>query len=154
MNLKDNFVLKGHWKFTIRDARTGKIKQILEYDNLLPTVGRAMIANNLANASPDNAMLVNYFALGTGTTAPANGDTTLETEVFRNAIASRMNANNIAYFTGFLAATDDADTYKEAGLFSDATGAADSGILLSHVAINVTKAITETLTVDITLTIS
>lgn len=152
--MNDKITLKGLWKFTIRDKKTGKIKRVQTYENIIPTVGRTMIANNLANVSPTNNMLVNYFAVGTGTTAPANGDTALETEVYRNEIASRTNGNNVAYFTGFIAAAEDDGTYREAGLFCDASATPDSGVLLSHVAINVTKSDTETLTVDITITIS
>lgn len=151
---QDNIKLTGIWRFTIRDAKTGKIKRVKEYKNLIPTVGRTMIADNLTNTSPDNTMLANYIALGTDNTAPANGDTTLGTEVYRNTVASRTNSNNVAYITGFFGATEDDDHYYEAGIFCNGTGAADSGVLLSHVAIDINKSNTETLTVDWTLTIS
>lgn len=122
--------------------------------NLNPTVGRTMLANNLTASSPTNVMRVNYVALGTGTTAPVNGDTTLETEVYRNATASATNASNVAYITGFYTATETTGTYREAGLFSDGTASADTGVLVSRVAINITKTITNTLTVDWQITFS
>ncbi len=124
--------------------------------NLLPTVGRTMIANNIfaASGTPDNTPLVSHIALGTDATAPANGDTTLGTEVYRNVVASKTNASNVGYCTGFYTATEDDNHYYEAGVFCDATAAADSGILLSHVAIDINKSATETLTVDWTITIS
>lgn len=146
--------LKGRYKFTIRDAKTNKIKKIVEYNNLIPLVGRALIANNLSSNAPTNDPYANYVALGTGTTAPANGDTTLETEVYRNPTASATNADNIAYITGFFSAADCNGTYKEAGIFCNGTGIADSGILLSRVAIDITKSATETLTLDFSLTIT
>lgn len=127
-------------------------KRVVE--NLIPTVGRTMIADNLTNSSPDNTMLVNYIALGSSGTSPANGDTTLGTEVYRNAVASKTNANNVAYISGFFNSTETTGTYAEAGIFSDGTASANTGILLSHVLISVTKSATETLTVDWTLTIS
>jgi hypothetical protein len=151
---QENICMKGHWKFTIRDAKTGKVKRVQEYENIIPTVGRTMIADNLTNASPDNAMRVNYVALGSDGTAVANSDTTLTAETYRNTVASETNSNNIAYITGFFNATEDDGTYLEAGLFSDGTASADTGILLSHVNINVTKSNTETLTIDWSLTIS
>ena len=154
MNIKEQIALKGHYKFTIRDKATGKVKRVYEYENLLPTVGRTMIADNLTNAAPDNAMRVNYVALGSGVTAPANGDTTLQTETYRNVVASETNANNVAYITGFFSATETTGTYRECGLFSNGTASANTGILLSRVAINITKSNTETLTLDWTLTIS
>lgn len=124
-------------------------------ENIIPTAGRTAIAQHLTNASPSpSTLLVNYFGLGSGTTAPANGDTTLETEVFRNAVASRTNANNIAYITGFFASTDTSGTYREVGLFINGTGTANTGTLLSRVAVNITKTSVQTLTVDYTITIS
>ena len=154
MNKKENITVKGNLKLTFRDAKTGKIKRVEEYKNLITTVGRKMIADNLTNNSPDNTMRINYVALGTDPTAPANGDTTLGTETYRNAIASQTNADNIAYFTGFFGATEVTGAFKEAGLFSDGAAGADTGVLFSHVAIDSTKSNTETLTIDWTITIS
>jgi len=158
MKNKESVGLKGVWKVTIRDAETNKIKRTYEFLNIVPTVARTMIANNFSNVSPTNTMLINYFAVGSGTTAVANGDTTLETETYRNALASRTSSSNIVYATGFISATEDSGTYYEAGIFSDATGSADSGILVSHVLLNaptgITKSLTESLTIDWTLIIS
>lgn len=154
MQTKESTSLKGHYTFTIRDAKTGEVKRIYEYDNLIPIVGRQLIADNLTNVTPDNLMLIKYAELGSGVTAPANGDTTLETSVYRNAIASRTNASNIAYATAFFSAVETDGTYREAGIFCDGNASAGTGILLSRVAINVTKSNTETLTIDWTLTIS
>ena len=154
MNNKEKVSLKGVYTFTIRDAKTGAVKRIYKYENLIPTVGRTMIANNLTAASPTNTPRVTHVALGSGTNAPANGDTTLQTEVYRNAAASRTNVNNLAYITGFFSAVETSGTYREVALFSNGTGAANSGVLLSRVAVNITKTTSETLTIDWTLTIS
>jgi hypothetical protein len=127
-------------------------KMVIE--NILPTVGRTMVANNLTNASPTNVMKVTHCALGSSGTAVANADVQLGTETYRNAIASITNASNIAYATGFFTATETTGTYAEAGIFSNGTGSANSGILLSHVLVSITKTSTETLTLDWSLTIS
>jgi len=152
MKITDQIKIKGHVKFTLRDIVTGK-KRVIEYDNLVTTVGRQMIADNLTNAAPDNTPRINWVSLGSGTTAPTNGDTALETFTYANAIASETNSANIAYFTGFFDATETDGTYKEAGLFADSTDGTD-GILFSHVAIDITKSVTETLTVDWTVTLT
>jgi len=151
---KEGIKIKGHLKLTFRDGQTKEVKRITEYDNLICTVGNTMIANNLSDASPDNTMKVNYVALGSDDTAPAIGDTALGTETYRNTVSSSSNVLNVAYFTGFFNTTETTGTYKEAGLFSNGGAGADSGILLSHVAIDVTKDNTETLTIDWTLTIT
>lgn len=140
---------------TIRDAATDKIKRVKKFHNIVPTVGRSAIANNLTSPSPTPSnILVNYVGVGTGTNVPANGDTQLQTEIARNVAASRTNDNNVAYVTGFFAATEAVAALKEAALFIAATAIANSGTLLSRVAINVTKSNTETLTLDWTITIS
>lgn len=180
---KENITLKGVYRFTKAKLETQKqwtlmyeiqkrmkygtpildlIRQlnqickteVLTYQNLIPTVGRTMIADQLINSTPDNTPVVTHIALGTGVTAPANGDTILQTETYRNAVASKTNANNIAYITGFFNATEVTGTFREAAIFSDGTGSADTGILISRVAINITKSGTETLTLDWTLTIN
>lgn len=154
MEIKDKVSLKGVYTFTIRDAKTGKIKRQITVENIIPTVGREMLANNLTAASPTNTPRVTHVALGSGTNAPANGDTTLQTETYRNAAASRTNVSNIAYITGFFSATETSGTYREVALFCNGTGSANSGVLLSRVAVNITKTTSETLTIDWTLTIS
>jgi len=128
------------------------------FQNIIPTVARTMIANNLTNSSPTNSILVNYIALGTNNTAPDNANTTLETEHYRNAVASKTNSANIGYVSGFFNATECVNTYYEAGIFCDATATTDSGILLSRVLIDaptgVVKTNITTLTIDWVLTIS
>lgn len=153
-NIKEKFALKGVYTFTIRDAVTGEIKRVYKYENIVPTVARAMIANNMTNVSPTNLMLIKYAELGSGTSTPANGDTALQTPVYRNAIASRTNSSNIAYATAFFNATETTGTYRECGIFSDGSGTIGTGVLVSRVSINVTKSSSETLTIDWTLTIS
>lgn len=127
---------------------------VLEYDNIIPTVGRTLIANNLTDATPDNSMLLNKAAVGTGTNTPVNGDVQLQTETYRNDLASKTNSSNIAYATAFFTATEVTGTFREAGIFANATATANSGVLFSRVAINITKTNTQTLTLDWTLTIS
>lgn len=150
----ENISLKGEYRFILRDAITGKIKKIQRYENIVPTVGRALLANNLTTATPTNDPQINYVALGSGATTPANSDTQLTTEVYRNQTASSTNSNNIAYVTGFFSASETSGTYAEAGIFADGTGTANTGVLISHVLISVTKSNTETLTIDWTLTIT
>lgn len=142
----------GVYRFTLEDVVTGK-KTVQYYHNVICTVGRTMIANNLTDPTPDNDMLVSHAALGTDATAVAEGDTVLGTETYRNAIASRTNSGHIAYVTAFYNQTECNGTYKEAGIFCDGTASADTGILLSHVNIDVTKSNTQKLTIDWTLTL-
>lgn len=146
--------LTGVYDFTLRDAKTGAWLRKYRYKNIVPTVGRQMIANNLTNASPTNVMKITHCALGTSATAPANADTQLGTETYRNAIASITNSANVGYATGFFTATEVSGTFAEVGIFSNGTGTANSGVLLSHVSVSITKSTSVTLTLDWTITIS
>ena len=142
----------GEYTFTIRDERTGRVKRTYRYRNIVPTVMRTMIANNFASGTPTNSMLIGHVALGSSGTTPTNADTQLGTEVYRNAVASLTNSSNVVYATGFYTAGETSGTYAEAGIFSNSTGTANSGVLVSHVLITVTKSTSETLTLDWTLT--
>lgn len=153
MKIQDTLKIKGHLKATIRDAVTKEIKRVYEWDNLNPTVLFTMIANNLTQPDPDNAMCVNYGAVGTGTNTPALTDTQLQTELERTNIASLSNVGPIAYITAFFNETQGNGVLREAGLFANGTGVADSGVLVSRVSINITKSSSESLTLDWDITI-
>lgn len=152
--LSDGLAICGTYLFTLTNALTGQINKRFFYTNLITNAGLTLIANNLTDPTPDNDMLINYAALGTDATAVALADTTLGTETYRNAIASLTNSANIAYATAYYNQTECNGTYKEAGIFCDGGAGADTGILLSHVNIDITKSLTEKLTVDWTLTLA
>lgn len=150
MKTNDTIKIKGHVKITLRD-QDGRIADIKEYDNLVVTAGRTLIANSLWNPSVDTR--VSHVELGTGTTAPANGDTALQTPAYRNALASGNNSSNVVTFTGYFTATETTGTYREAGLFINGSGTLGTGTLLSHVAINITKTSIQTMTIEWTISI-
>ncbi len=154
MKNSDKVSMKGVYDITIRDAKTGAIKREYHYENLIPTVGRALLANQLTDTTPTNNPWITHCALGSSSTAAANSDTQLGTETYRNAIASMTNASNIGYATGFFSASETSGTYREMALFSAGTGSANSGVLISRVIINITKSTSETLTADWTITFS
>lgn len=122
--------------------------RIFEYQNITTTVGRTMIMNNLCDASPDYTMLINYGAVGTGTTAVSEAQTQLVTENTRKLIASITNSTITGYITQFYTAAEAVASLKETGLFSNASATANSGIMVARALINITKQNTETLTVD------
>lgn len=152
--LKEKAIGKGRWKFTYRDAN-GKITRIKEYDNLLTDAWLTALLNNSVSLSPTHALKILKFALGSGTTAPAINDTTLETETYRNNVASLTSSGKVLYATGFFSATEFDGTIKEVGLFAGAaTGDPDTGLLVNHAAVDETKSDTESLTIDVTITLA
>lgn len=128
------------------------VRQVVEH-NIVPTVGRSLLAQAItAQLAAITDIEVNYTALGTGTTTPANGDTTLVTETYRKLVASQSYSSNIAYNTAFYLASDTNGTFYEHGIFINGTASADSGTLFSRVLLNnptgITKSASETLTVE------
>lgn len=99
--------------------------------NLIATVGRSVLAQRLANTTTYTG-IINYGALGSSATAPANGDTQLTTEVFRKVVASSSYTTNVAFIDFFYSKSDTNGTYNEFGTFIDGTGSANSGQLFTH----------------------
>lgn len=126
-----------------------------EFDNLIPTVGRSVIAQRLAGTTTYTGT-INYIAVGTGNAAPANGDTTLDTETYRMAPSSQTYTNNIAYLSAFIPAGTATNTLYEGGMFIDGTGSADTGQLFSRVVFSpaIVKGALNSLSLDITITVT
>lgn len=156
MNNEWTLTLKGEWHFTVKDTITGEERHYHEY-NLIPTVWKTAFA---AQLSGDNTTDIGdnlYIALGSNTTTPAITDTQLGTEVVRKLQQSTTYSGAVAYISTFFAATEATGTHREFGLFgngttSTASASANSGILFSHVATNITVSATETLTVTFQIT--
>ena len=148
-----NLSVKTNITATIRDAETGDIKRVYKHKNLVATVGRSVFAQILSNDLTYTGV-INYGALGTGTTPPTSADTTLETEVFRKAPASQTASANVSYNSFFYTAIEVDGTFKEFGTFIDGTASVDTGQLFNKVAVNWVKTNTETLTVDVENTLT
>ena len=151
---KENQTLVGIWKFTLEDILTG-VKRVFEYRNLIPTAGREQICLALEGGIASiNEIKITHTSLGTGVTAPNNSDTQLETETYRKSVASATHASNVLYISAYYTAVEVSGAFKEAGIHINGTGAPNSGILFSRVAVDITKAVTESLTVDYVVTLS
>ena len=97
----------------------------------------------------DDAM--SYMAIGTGTTAAAAGDTTLGTELDRNALTSTTVSSNVTTYVASWAAGDGTGAITEAGIFN----AASSGTMLARTVFDVVnKGANDSLTVTWSINIS
>lgn len=111
----------------------GLLTKFTEKNNIIVTSGRTVLARLLSGDATYTGE-INYGALGSNSTAPANGDTTLGTEVYRKLAASQAYDANIAYVDFFYEAGDTNGTYEEFGNFIDGGAGADTGQLFSHIA--------------------
>jgi len=149
--LKDNVARKGKLHIKLFD-KDGNLKEEREIKNLVVSVGEAHIADQLASTPGETAM--GYMAIGTGTTAAAAGDTTLETELDRNALTSRTQGaggdDNDVIYVGDWAAGDGTGAITEAGILN----AAAAGVLLARSVFTViNKGASDTLQITWTITI-
>jgi len=125
----------------------GKVKQTEKCHNLITTVGRNAIVDRI----DDGTAQPTHMAIGTGATAAAAGDTTLQTELDRNALTSRVAATNVLTMVGDWAAGDGTGAITEAGILS----AASSGTLFSRAVFSViNKAAGDTLQITWTYTLT
>ncbi len=118
MEAKDKIILTGSIKLVLKD-KDGKVKQEVVKKNLVTTVGKnefaAILADEVGGVRPS------HIAVGTSDTAPAIGDTTLGSELFRKAVGSTArSANKVTYAVSLLAG-EGTGLLKEAGIFNDDT---------------------------------
>ena len=111
---------------------------------MLTTVGKAFLADQITQAG-DSPM--SHMAVGTGATAEALGDTTLQTEAGRVALTSKTSTGNVANFVATFPAGTGTGTITEMGILNAASG----GKLLLRKTFG---AITKTAGTSLTLTMS
>jgi len=104
-----------------RDVNAGKVREVVRVHNRVTDVGLNAIRDFLAG---DSVMAPSHFALGTGTTDPASGDVSLETEVFRDVLTQITKAGpGLVQYKYYLSSQDaNGHTLAEAGLFNAAAG--------------------------------
>lgn len=152
MKITDSFKLKGELTIELYDAITSQLLSREIVKNLVVTAGKASIADALRGTASKGE--ITYCAVGTGTTAPAIGDTQLETELARKQISTNSLASKVVTFRTFYNATEANGTLREAGLFGDlATATANTGTLYCRTAINRVKSASNTLSLSWALTV-
>lgn len=123
--IKDNFPIKGDLHIVIKDALTGEVKVDRLEKNLVVTVGKNWIASRMQGTA-DNVM--SYMAVGTDSTSPAAGNTTLGAEVARVALTSATASTNTVTYVATFGAGVGTGALVEAGLFNSNSG----GTMLSR----------------------
>jgi len=127
--------------------RDGRIIDSREIDNLVVNTGLSHIADQLS-ASP-NQSAMSHMAIGTGTTSPAAGDTSLENEVARVALESRTDSGaSITYVAEFTAGAG-TGAITEAGIFNASSGGT---MLARNTFAAVNKGSNDTLRIEWTIT--
>ena|SRR3990167_1185117 len=131
--------------------KDGKLKDERFVTNTITNAGDAHIADRMSSVPGESAM--SHMAVGTGSTAAAVGDTTLQTELDRNALTSFAQGagadDNDVIYIGDWAAGDATGTITEAGILN----AAAAGTLLARqVFTGIAKGASDTLKITWTIT--
>ena len=122
---KENFPIKGDLHIVIKDALTGEVKVDRLEKNLVVTVGKNWIASRMQGTA---ANVMGYMAVGTDSTSPAAGNTTLGAEVARVAVTSQTASTNTVTYVATFGAGTGTGALTEAGLFN----ANSAGTMLSR----------------------
>ena len=131
----------------------GEVKDQREVDNLVVTVGKNFIASSMAKTTTNSPAAMTHMEVGTGTTAAAVGDTTLETAVASSRVtltSTTVTTNSVAYVASFPAGTG-TGALTEAGIFN----ASSAGTLLCRTVFSViNKGAADTLGITWTVTVN
>jgi hypothetical protein len=126
----------------------GGLKEELEFNNLVVTVGKDFIASRMVGTA---SAVMSHMAIGEGSTSPVVGNTTLGNELGRVALTSGTASGSVVtYFATFGAGTG-TGPITEAGVFN--AGAAGTMLCRTTFAV-VNKGAADSMAVTWTVTIS
>lgn len=148
----DSIKMKGKLNIVLTGP-DGEVKDQREVDNLVVTVGKNFIASSMAKTTTNSPAAMTHMEVGTGTTAAAVGDTTLETAVASSRVtltSTTVTTNSVAYVASFPAGTG-TGALTEAGIFN----ASSAGTLLCRTVFSViNKGAADTLGITWTVTVN
>lgn len=145
--INDNVSVVGKLYIQLFDEN-GNLKSEYNETNLVVDTGLDFIASRMKDAT---ATPMSHMAVGSGTVAPAAGNTALGSELGRVALTSTtVSTNTVTYVADFAAGTG-TGSVTEAGIFNAGT----SGTMLCRSTFGViTKSATDSIRITWVITIS
>lgn len=140
--INDNLTLTGAVSIAVND------EVVKEIPNLVVTAGKAFVASRMKDTTKG---AMSHMSIGTGTTSAAAGNTTLVTELDRNALTSTTVTSNAVAYVCTWAAGDGTGAVTEAGLFNASSG---GDMLCRTVFSVVNKGSADSMTITWTITVS
>ena len=138
---------KGVLNIVLRDE-SGAVKEDVTVENLVVDTGLAYIASRMAGTSET---VMSHMAVGDGTTNPAAGDTSLESQLARVALTSTTVTDNAVEYIATFGAGTGTGAVTEAGIFNASSG----GTMLCRTEFAViNKGASDSMTITWTVTIS
>lgn len=118
MNQAENIQMRGDVVIETFDPATGAVKERREVKNLVVTVGKNFIASRMVGTT---AVVMSHMAIGSSSTAPANGDTTLGSELGRVALSALSASGAVVTHAATFPAGVGTGAVVEAGVFNAST---------------------------------
>ena len=143
----DNLKVKGKLHIVLTDE-FGNLKHEDTVDNLVVTAGLGFIASRMAGTS---SAVMSHMAIGTGTVAAAAGNTTLGTEVNRQALGSTTHSAATVVYVATFNPGAGTGAITEAGILNNSSGGT---LLCRTIFAVVNKAAGDTLTINWTVTVA
>jgi len=143
--INDGFNLKGKVEVRLND------EVVREIDNLVVTAGKGFVAASMLKTTSNSPAAMTHMAIGSNTTNPAAGDTTLGTELGRVALTSSAVSGAVVTYVATFAAGTGTGAVVEAGILNASSG----GTLLCHTEFDVVnKGSADAITITWTVTVS
>jgi len=145
--INEGIKLRGDVALILRD-KNGNIKEDRKVKNLIVDTGLNFICDRMK----DDETAMTHMALGSGTTAAAAGDTSLESQLgSRVALTSSTVTNNQIVYVAEFSAGSGTGPVTEAGIFNASTG----GTMLCRVKFDVVnKSADDVLSINWTISLS
>lgn len=116
--LNDSLTLRGDLNIVVKD-KDGNVKENRKETNLIVDSGLAFICSRMTDAAD---AVMSHMAVGSGTAAPAAGDTDLGSILgVREALDSTAHSANTVTYVSSFEAGDGTGAITEAGIFNAAT---------------------------------
>jgi hypothetical protein len=147
MNTNENLQASGSLRVVVTGA-DGQVKAEHDFKNLVVTVGKNFVASRMVGTA---SAIMSHMAIGSGTTAAAAGDTTLQSSLGRVTLSSATATAAVATYTATFPAGTGTGAVTEAGIFNDGT----AGTMLCRTVFSVVnKGVDDAMSVTWTVTIS
>ena len=148
-NINEQLTMKGHLQIELN----GEL--VRDLDNLVVTNGKRWVASRMKSDASGGDALMTHMGVGTGTTDPVVGNTSLETQVgSRKAFttATAQAAAVVTYVCAFVAG-EGTGALTEAGIFNHATGTSTNMLARTEFSV-VNKGASDSMTITWTVTVS
>lgn len=144
--IKDNLKVTGDVLITLFN-KDGSVKDSREIKNLVVTTGKEFIAARMVGTPTE----MSHMAIGASSTAAANGDTALGSELGRVALASDTVAGAVVTYTATFPAGTGTGAVVEAGILNASSG----GTMLCRTVFSVVnKGADDAMSITWTITVS